>query len=301
MIATRPNEAPSDPRRFRDLTTPEGVVVRVPLASLSERFTAFLVDLALVLGAITVLGLLLALSMLGPGQSELAIAATLLCSFLIRAFYFAYFESAWRGATPGKRVVRLRVVSRSGGPLRPDAILARNLVREVEIFLPLTLVLVIPSEDQGGLIALAALVWVGVLVLLPIFNRDRLRLGDIIAGTCVITLPKPVLLEDVARATPDATAAAPDGIHFTDRQLAIYGTYELQVLEELLRDRRPSADGARRAVAERIQRKIGYATPDGTIPDPQAFLDAFYRAQRTRLETGLAFGKRKSDKHDRAE
>ena len=297
--AARPG-ASAEPRRFRDLTTPEGVVVRVPLASLSERFTAFVVDLALMLGAIFVLGLLLVLSTPGTGQSELVVAATLLCSFLIRAFYFAYFESAWRGATPGKRVVRLRVVSRSGGPLRPDAILARNLVREVEIFLPLTLLLVIPSEAQGGLTALTALVWVGVLVLLPVFNHDRLRLGDIVAGTCVITLPKPVLLADVAQAAPNVEAAPAD-FRFTDQQLAIYGAYELQILEEVLRDRRPSAAEARRTVAERIQRKIGYLTVEGQEADPQAFLDAFYRAQRTRLETGLAFGKRKSDKHDRAE
>ncbi len=282
---------------LRDLTTPEGVVVHIHLASRAERLTAFVVDMALLLSAIAVLGLLLALTTLGAGGSDLAIAATLLCSFLIRVFYFAYFESAWRGATPGKRLARLRVVSRTGGPLRPDAILARNLVREVEIFLPLTLILVIPSETRDGLVAVAALVWVGVLTLMPVFNRDRLRLGDIVAGTWVITLPKPVLLEDVAQARSGTPAPSAE-IRFTDRQLAIYGAYELQVLEGVLRDRRPDAAQARRAVADRIKNKIGYAAPDGGITDPGVFLEAFYRAQRTRLETGLAFGKHKSDKHD---
>ena len=40
------------------------------------------------------------------------------------------------------------------------------------------------------------------------------------------------------------------------------------------------------------------AITGGTIPDLQAFVDAFYRTQRARLETDLAIGKRRSDKQD---
>ena len=32
-------------------------------------------------------------------------------------FYFTFFESRWKGATPGKRALRLRVVDAHGGPL----------------------------------------------------------------------------------------------------------------------------------------------------------------------------------------
>ena len=53
----------------------------------------------------------------------------------------------WRGITPGKRVFGLRVIDRGGGALRADAVIARNLMREIEVFLP-------PDPDdrpvQGG-------------------------------------------------------------------------------------------------------------------------------------------------------
>ena len=55
----------------------------------------------------------------------------------MRNLYFIHFELSWHGATPGKRIVGIRVVDRRGGPLLPAAVIARNLTREIEIFIPL--------------------------------------------------------------------------------------------------------------------------------------------------------------------
>jgi hypothetical protein len=77
----------------------------------------------------------------------------------------------------------------------------------------------------------------------------------------------------------------------------VYGVKELQVLEDVLRSPQAASPGLRRDVAERIARKIGYALP-GTF-DATKFLEAFYAAQRRRLETELAFGRRRRDKNDR--
>ena len=47
-------------------------------------------------------------------------------------------------------------------------------------------------DGQGvdaGLMLLGA-IWSGVFVLFPLFNRDRLRLGDLAAGTMVVKAPK---------------------------------------------------------------------------------------------------------------
>ena len=46
----------------------------------------------------------------------------LFIAFMIRNLYFVTFELAWRGATPGKRMVGLRVIDRAGGPLQPSAV-----------------------------------------------------------------------------------------------------------------------------------------------------------------------------------
>ena len=115
------------------------------------------------------------------------------------------------------------------------------------------------------------------------------------AGTLVVIAPRPVLLDDVA-----AAAAVPkqDAVTFTSDQLDVYGIYELQVLEDLLReDGRKDRNEALTVVCEKVQRKIGWTPPDGARGvDPLVFLQAFYAAQRARLEHKLLFGKRQERK-----
>ncbi len=284
-------------RLERNIVTPEGVLIPVRLASLDQRLIAFTLDMVIVLGCVIVVVVLGALAFIGQ-RSHIAWSLALLVSFFIRSFYFAFLEIAWRGKTIGKRIVGLRVIDRRGGPLRPGAIFARNLMREVEIFLPLSLMAMgYGSEDERWQLV-AMLVWIGVLALLPAFNRERLRAGDMVAGTWVIALPKVSLLADLA-AAPAVQAAATEPLYrFTDKQLRVYGVYELQVLEEVLRDSGPHAADARRAVAESISRKIRYEPHPGAPLDARAFLTAFYRAQRARLETELAFGRRRESKSD---
>ncbi len=281
-----------DPRR-RELTTPEGVLVHVRLASIGERLGALAVDITVLIVAFIAL---VALVILGGGNLGVAFATLIL--FLLRCFYFTLFELAWNGRTLGKRATRLRVVNRRGGALAPSAVIARNLMREVEMFAPLSLAIAAPRAFTTGQLELvAALVWVGALACLPLFNRDRLRAGDMVAGTWVIAEPKPALLPDLARGGGGGAVEQP--YRFTPTQLAVYGVKELQVLEEVLRSTHADAYAARRDVAQRIIKRIGYEVPDQRTFEATRFLEAFYAAQRGRLEADLAFGRRKRDKFDR--
>ena len=85
---------------------------------------------------------------------------------------------------------------------------------------------------------------------------------------------------------------------FPHEQLAIYGTFELQVLEEFLR--RPDSLATREQlqdVCQRICRKIDW--PDTVAPkDVRLFLTDFYSAERADLERSQLFGKRREDKTD---
>lgn len=282
-----------DPRR-RALTTPEGVLVHVRLASVGERLGALAVDIAVLIVAFIAL---VAVVIIGGGHLGIAFATLIL--FLLRCFYFTLFELAWNGRTLGKRATRLRVVNRRGGTLAPSAVIARNLMREVEMFAPLSLAIATPQAFvTGRLEMVAAFIWVAALACLPLFNRDRLRAGDMIAGTWVIVEPKPALLPDLARSS-GATAAVEQPYRFTPAQLQVYGVKELQVLEEVLRATHQDAYAARRDVAQRIIKRIAYEVPDQRSFDANRFLEAFYAAQRGRLETDLAFGRRKRDKFDR--
>jgi uncharacterized RDD family membrane protein YckC len=278
-----------DDRLAREVVTPEGVTVHVRLASVSARGGALLLDLAILLLSLIVLGLVTFFA-----GGHLGRAAGLLAIFALRTFYFSGFELAWNGRTPGKRMTGLRVVNRRGGTLTPAAVIARNLMREVELFLPLSLALgggVGVTSDPWTFAAL--MIWVCVLAALPLFNRDRLRAGDMVGGTWVILEPRPALLPELVAA---AESAAP--YRFTTPQLAVYGVRELQVLEEVLRSPDTGRLELQRDVAGRIARKIGYADPAAAALDAAKFLEAFYTAQRRRLEAELAFGRRRRDKND---
>ena len=283
-------------RRRRDIVTPEGVALPVEIAGFGDRAAAFLVDLAIWFGASIVLmlaGVLLlafVTRLLHHGAAALIgifFGGLLLASFLARNFYFMHFELAWRGATPGKRLLGLRVIDRGGGPLRPSAVVARNLTREIEAFLPLSLLLSLGAGSGWERLSLG--LWLLLFTLLPLFNRERLRAGDLIGGTMVVLLPRRMLLVDLVEAGP--------AYRFTDRQLGAYGAFELQILEEVLR--RPGGGEARaglRDIAERICRRIGWSEPV-TEREVERFLRDFYIAERAFLEREQLMGRVRADKH----
>ena len=285
--------------RLREVVTPEGVPVRFVVALAGDRLGAFVLDLvaiqlivlALVLVIVFPVGLLL---VRGGLDVDVLLAVALLAIFLVRTFSFAFFELVWQGQTPGKRRLRIRAIDARGGPLTAEAIIARNLTRELELFLPMA-ALFAPEALFPGAPAwarLAATVWMLVLGFLPLASRDRLRIGDLVAGTVVVRTPDAVLLEDLS------VTRAREALAFTDAQLDVYGVYELQVLEDVLRRQGQAGhDDAVRTVAAKIREKLGW---EGPAVEDQRFLDAFYAALRARLERRLLFGKRRADKHDRA-
>jgi uncharacterized RDD family membrane protein YckC len=277
----------ADEGLVRSFVTPEGVDLELQLAAASERMAAFLIDAVIIFVALVVMTIgLLFLGYLVHFEGGEALGILwVLGSFFLRSFYFIAFEQSARSATPGKRALGLRVVMRNGSPLSVDAVFARNAMRELELFLPLYFMAARGSQ-MDALVNIAALIWCGVFVFFPLFNRDRLRIGDMVAGTWVVHAPKRVMEPDMAS---DQRGRR---ITFTREQLDVYGIKELQVLEEVLRKRDPEV---MHAVAARIRAKIGY--PDGD-PDEE-FLLAFYAALRKHLEAKLLLGKRKRDKYDR--
>mgnify|MGYP001553720184 CR=1 FL=1 len=276
-------------RNRRQLMSPEGVPLPIEIADMGERATAFVLDLFIWLCASLVIYLLLVFIAIGGLSGHVFIALMLFVGFLVRNFYFIQFELAWQGATPGKRIVGLRVIDRHGGPLQPSAIIARNLTREMEAFLPLGILLTLGGSGAGAWEKLALAGWMIMFSALPLFNRDRLRGGDLIAGTMVIALPRRLLLADLVERTSHFS--------FSDRQLGAYGAFELQILEELLR--RPAAPDSPklyRDVCDRIGRKIAWPTPVADA-DCRRFLSDFYTAERAWLEREQLFGREHADKH----
>ena len=284
--------SPAEDRRERSLVTPEGVDLRVRLGDAGERASALMIDLAIMAGVLIAFSLLTLLAFIGAKGKGGEVIGTVwvLVFFVLRNLYFVLFELTPGAATPGKRAMGLRVAARNGGRLTADAIFARNAMREIELYLPLSF-LVSNGDQVGALVNLAGLVWCGVFLLFPLFNRDRLRVGDLVAGTWVVKAPKRKLVPDLAR----ASQAQASRFNFTMAHLDAYGVKELHVLEDVLRRFEMKTV---MLVAARIRLKIGWkASPDESDGD---FLAAYYAALRGRLESRLLLGKRRKDKFDKS-
>src|SRR5690606_16654720 len=273
-------------RNRRELVTPEGLALPLTIASRGARAGALLLDLTLIF--LILLALSLSLLALGLGvldaesasanpAVELLVVLFILIVFLSRYGYFLYFELGPRGATPGKRAMGIRVAARGDGRLTAEAVIARNLMRDAEVFIP-AIFLMSGIGSSMGVTGFAAAVWLAVFVFFPFYNRDNLRAGDLIAGTWVI--------EAERRALPQAMSVSEtpgEGFRFGDAELSVYGEHELHVLEQVLRDNNPSSQ---RQVLEAICRKIGWQPGQG---DDRAFLESFYAALRSRLEGDMRF------------
>jgi uncharacterized RDD family membrane protein YckC len=293
--------------RARQIVTPEGVPLAFTLASGGERATAFILDTIFMFVALVVLVVFVQLAGGGPWLEAFGIVAL----FVIRNFYFVIFETRWQGSTPGKRIAGIRVVDARGGQLEAGAILARNLVREIEVWQPLVFLVMghqlWPTAPAWA--KLASGVWLLVFMLMPLFNRDRLRIGDMLGGTRVVAQPKTLLVPDLADLsaqgvllpTGDVAPAQAPTFPFTAEQLDVYGIYELQVLEGVLRGggTDPMAHmEAIATVAGRIHAKIRYHVP--VLPHQyERFLRDFYMALRAHLEKKMLFGQRREDKYAR--
>ena len=270
----------------RSFVTPEGVDLRLELGSRGTRAGAFIID-ALIMITILVMVTLLFLWMAVPDIGEILMIVWLIGFFVLRNFWFSLFEMGSRGATPGKRMLGLRVVARDGARLTGAAVIARNAMREIEVFLPLSFLAQQTAEGTADtFLTIFSLLWSGIFLFFPCFNKDRLRVGDLVAGTWVVRNAKGALLPDLVGSTPQ------DRRTFPEAALELYGIYELQTLEEVLRDERPEAI---ETVARTIRAKAGL--PDDG--DDYGFLADFYAALCARLEAGMMVGRRRENKWER--
>lgn len=277
-------KGPRPPRSLRrHFVTPEGVDLQLELGSAGVRAAAFMLDALAILIVLIVVTIVIGLLFTAVRSGAVSIL-WLIGFFLLRNGWFALFEMGGRGATPGKRLMGLRVVARDGARLTGGAVLARNAMREIEVFLPLSFLAMQSAQGQAdAFLVLFSLSWSCIFLFFPLFNRDRLRVGDLIAGTWVVRTFSGALGDDLG------AKLSRERRTFSEAALSLYGVYELQTLEEVLRGGR---DDAIATVAATIRRKADL--PDDG--DDYRFLSDYYAALCARLERGLMVGQRREDK-----
>ncbi len=199
---------------LRYYETPEGIDLELHLAGLMVRIVAWSIDLAfMAIAQGVVLGLF---AFIGGGVGQ---GLMLISIFLLSWFYPVLFEVYNEGATPGKKMLHIKVVSDNGTPPGWGVSLVRNLLRTVDF---------LPFLYGFGMASILA-------------SRDFKRLGDRVAGSLVVYQEQSQQLLDIPVATPKSPPFALTLteqralLHFAERSQQL-STERQQELANILSD-----------------------------------------------------------------
>jgi uncharacterized membrane protein SpoIIM required for sporulation/uncharacterized RDD family membrane protein YckC len=254
-----------------DVETPELVVFSYTIAGVGSRALAALIDSLICLGAILALTFAL-VAVSGPRSDRPTQAAAFdawaaaivgIAIFCVLWGYYVLFEGLADGQTPGKRLLRLRVVRDGGYSVTFAASAVRNLVRIVDI--------------QPAL-------FYAVGMLSVIFSKSGKRLGDIVAGTIVV---REGLVKQLAPGESRQSSEAPAPLD------ALLTEDEFVVLERFM-ERRGSLDVERRGtLAAQLAVRLANALPKDDPPrvgvsNDLSRLGRLYEAERAARARGAA-------------
>jgi uncharacterized RDD family membrane protein YckC len=243
------------------IETPEQTDLEFPIAGIGSRFLAVAFDFVLQVAA------LIALAVLAPFVSrasflENSAAANWFAAivgfviFILVYGYYAIFEVIWNGQTPGKRLVRIRVIKDSGRPITPSEAIGRNLMRIVD-WQPLPLY--------------------GVGIICALLNSRHKRLGDFVAGTVVVHEKKLADIRPLWQAPAESTGPA-----------TLYGASRLSpeeadLIETYLNRRDALEPDIRYRMADQIFKRIRpkLTLPDAGYPSVERILEALAAERRS--------------------
>ncbi|MGE3466561.1 MAG: RDD family protein, partial [Pyrinomonadaceae bacterium] len=248
------------------IETPERVPLEFALASIGNRFLAVAIDHFIQYLSIFLIAWFF-LSIAGYSATDVAdapeqllmeapkwtIAILIIILFLVFAGYFIVFEWVWNGQTPGKKLLKLRVIRDDGRPLTLWEAIARNLLRIFDAAPGF----VIPVYSIG-------------LIVIFLSGRDQ-RVGDIFAGTVVIrerSDEAPTFAETFANPLKDVAFSRVQPKTNVEADVTLLSESEVEVVESFLRRRWDLTERQRLWMAWRIALPIMYKLkPAYTLED----------------------------------
>ncbi len=150
------------------INTSQNVQISYPLAGLSDRIFAYLID-AVIIGSVTFLFITIMITTGLLDSSPLLIFTATIPAF----FYHLISEISMNGQSIGKKTIKIKVVKLDGSQATMGGYLLRWIIRPIDIVF-----------------------YGGVAILCITIGGKGQRLGDIAAGTTVIKLEQSGFLKD---------------------------------------------------------------------------------------------------------
>ena len=141
----------------------DGVEIQLRVAGPAVRSMAYMIDLLIRIAidvGVSIAAFILLPPVLG---AEMTGGLVMLFAFFMEWFYNVFFEAGAKGATPGQRSMKLRVMSVTGGPVSLAQAVMRNFLRVVDFM---------PGFYLTGIVCM-------------LFTKRFQRLGDLVANTVV--------------------------------------------------------------------------------------------------------------------
>lgn len=238
------------------IETPERVPLAFALASIGNRFLAVAIDHFIQYLTIFIVAWAF-VSLSGVSQTSVeesaaqlfsempkwTIAILIIVLFLIFAGYFIFFEWLWNGQTPGKRLLKLRVIREDGRPVTLWEAIARNLLRIFDAVPGF----ILPVYSIG-------------LIAIFMSGRDQ-RVGDMFAGTVVVrerTDEAPTFAETFSNPVSDAAFRRVQKKAEFQANISLLTESEVEVVESFLRRRWDLTERQRLWMAWRVALPLMY-------------------------------------------
>ena len=254
------------------IDTPEQIALEFSVAGIGSRLLAIVIDtliqtaiyFLIILGLVTLAAPLFrsttaTANTASPTAALWVVAITIFLLFCIYWGYFAAFEVLWKGRTPGKYCMKIRVIKDNGRPINVYEGIGRNLMRAIDT---------LPTLYGVGLITMA-------------ISKKNQRLGDLLAGTIVIHerahgAVAPVWAADTTQNVVVAHAPV------NASQLRKLDYRDLQLVEAFLHRREQLQGVTRMNAADQIVAHIQAKGEIAPEPDegPETFLERIARSLR---------------------
>ncbi|RMB64022.1 RDD family protein [Dokdonia sinensis] len=195
------------------IETAQNVSIYQNVAGIGDRLLAFLIDF-LIIGAYTFFSFFL----LGAFGLDRADQWEIIAFFMVIGLpvflYYLLFETFWDGKTPGKSAMKLKVVKLDGSKPGFGSFFVRWIMRIIDI-----------SLSTGG-----------VAVVTILLNDRGQRLGDIAAGTTVISEKKQANLSETL------LVDIPEGYVPTYPQVTVFSDKDMQTIKTLYSNARSNGN-----------------------------------------------------------